>query len=623
MEKRFIYEELKKKIDDLGMMCGLEIHQQLEGRKLFCSCPTTIRNDKPTQIYKRKLHLSMGELSSMDKAAQNEILKDKTNIYYGYDDTTCLVEMDDEPPHAPSMKAIKSSLIIADFLNANVVDELHFMRKIVLNGSNTSGFQRTGLVATDGNLILRDKKYGIESICIEEDACKIEERNDVENVYNTSRLGIPLIEIATAPDIRNPDEVIFLASKIGMILRSLNNVKRGLGTIRQDLNVSIKGGIRVEIKGAQTLDTLKKAVELEALRQYRILELKKYFQDKKILKSKIQIQDLTKLLKNTDSKILKESIKQKDGVIFATKIDNFNGIFGIELNPNRRVGSEFADRVKHATSLKGLFHSDELPNYGVTDFEVEKIKKELNVSEKDGFLIVAGSKSKVNIAFETINNYMDELFLKEKPHVRQPKEDGTSAFQRVMPGSSRMYPETDIRPIDTSIIDYEKPVLLETIENNLLKLNLHKDLAHKVAYLGEGDFVIDLSHKFKNLKINFIAENILNLEKAVFDESNVDISFSNADKEALLSLINDNKIGKGNLVKLASLKTIGVSFEKIAKENNLLLLSKKDLEKQIKLEVESIDKSNIKRAMGILMGKFAKKGDPRIVRELIDQYLNE
>lgn len=620
MDKKFDYDSLIKKIDTLGLMCGLEIHQQLEGRKLFCMCPTTIRSDTPKEIYRRKLNLSMGELNSMDKAAKNEIIKDKVNVYYGYD-TTCLVEKDDEPPHSPSMQAIKSSLIVADFLRAKIVDELHFMRKIVLNGSNTSGFQRTGLVATDGYLNVDGKDYGIESICIEEDACKIEEKNENENIYNTSRLGIPLIEIATAPDIRKTDEVIPLATKIGMILRSLNNVKRGLGTIRQDLNVSIKGGVRVEIKGAQTLDVLKKSVELEALRQYRLQELRDYFKKENIKKPEIEIKDVTHLFHETKSKILLQSLN-KNGIIYATKVKDFFGIFGIELNPNRRVGSEFADRVKNATSLKGLFHSDELPNYGVTQEEVDILKKELNVSLKDGFLIICGEKEKVEFAFVTIKDYMEELFIQEKGHVRQPKEDGTSAFLRVMPGSSRMYPETDIKPIVTKEIKYEKPILLEEIEEELIKLNLHKDLSHKVVYSGYGLILLNFTKKFKNLKINFIAENMMNLSKAVMEEYKIEFEFSEKDQEDLFDLIDKNKISKGNLVKLASMKSENATFLELAKKNNLLLLSKEELEVEIKNEIKNIDLTNPKRAIGVLMGKFANKGDPLVVKEIIDSCLN-
>ncbi|MDD3263994.1 MAG: Glu-tRNA(Gln) amidotransferase subunit GatE [Candidatus Nanoarchaeia archaeon] len=620
MDKKFDYDSLIKKIDTLGLMCGLEIHQQLEGRKLFCMCPTTIRSDTPKEIYRRKLNLSMGELNSMDKAAKNEIIKDKVNVYYGYD-STCLVEKDDEPPHSPSMQAIKSSLIVADFLKAKVVDELHFMRKIVLNGSNTSGFQRTGLVATDGFLNVDGKDYGIESICIEEDACKIEEKNENENIYNTSRLGIPLIEIATAPDVISPNEVIPLATKIGMVLRSLDNVKRGLGTIRQDLNVSIKGGVRVEIKGAQTLDVLKKSVELEALRQYRLQELRNYFKTEKIEKPELKIENVTHMFHETKSKILLQSLN-KNGVIYATKVKDFLGVFGIELNPDRRVGSEFADRVKNATSLKGLFHSDELPNYGVTQQEVDLLKEKLNVSQKDGFLVICGEKEKVEFAFVTIKDYMEELFLQEKGHVRQPKEDGTSAFLRVMPGSSRMYPETDIKPIETKEIKYEKPVLLEEIEEQLIKLNLHKDLSHKVVYSGYGPILLNFTKKFKNLKINFIAENMMNLSKAVTDEYKVEFDYTDKDQEDLFDLIDKNKVSKGNLVKLASMKSEGKSFLELAKENNLLLLSKEELELEIKNEIKNIDLINPKRAMGILMGKFANKGDPLVVKEIIDSYLN-
>ena len=224
----------------LGLKCGIEIHQQLEGRKLFCSCKTEIRKGNPDFTVKRRLRAAAGEAGEIDIAARHEEEKGKEFIYHGYDDINCLVELDEEPPPPMNQEAIKTTLQVAKLLNAKIVDEIQVMRKTVVDGSNTSGFQRTALVAKDGFVKVGGKRIGIPTICLEEEACQIIERKKEYDVYNLSRLGIPLVEIATAPDIETPEECKEVAAKIGMVLRSVPGMKRGIGTIRQDVNVSIK-----------------------------------------------------------------------------------------------------------------------------------------------------------------------------------------------------------------------------------------------------------------------------------------------------------------------------------------------------------------------------------------------
>jgi len=255
----------------LGFRCGLEIHQQLEGKKLFCPCPTVIRKDKPDFMIKRKLRASAGETGEIDIAARHEQEKDKYFIYQGYNDTTCLVETDEEPPHDVNKDALRTALQVAHLLNARIVDEIRFMRKTVVDGSNTSGFQRTALVAADGFIEVGGKKIMVPTVCLEEEACQIVERKKDYDTYNLSRLGIPLIEIATSPGIENPEQCKEAALKIGMILRSVEGMKRGIGTIRQDVNVSIKDGARTEIKGFQEVKSIPAVIENEIKRQMTLI----------------------------------------------------------------------------------------------------------------------------------------------------------------------------------------------------------------------------------------------------------------------------------------------------------------------------------------------------------------
>jgi Glu-tRNA(Gln) amidotransferase subunit E-like FAD-binding protein len=254
----------------IGFKSGIECHQQLEGKKLFCSCPTlNLRNTKANITFERKLRAVIGETGEVDKAAAFEMAKGKKFIYEGDSKDCCLVEMDEEPPHQINPEAVKVALEVALMLKARIVDEIQVMRKTVVDGSNTTGFQRTALVAYDGVLETSKGKVRIPVICLEEEACQKLEESKEYTKYRLDRLGIPLIEIATAADIKDPEHAKETAENIGMILRSTGKVKRGIGTIRQDVNISIKGKNRVEIKGFQDVKSMANIIEKEVERQLK------------------------------------------------------------------------------------------------------------------------------------------------------------------------------------------------------------------------------------------------------------------------------------------------------------------------------------------------------------------
>ena len=259
---------------EIGFKSGLEIHQQLDTSKLFCNCPSVLRSDEPDFTVKRKLHAIAGESGEVDIAAKYQAALDKEFIYQGYNDTTCLVELDEEPPHELNPEALKIALQISILLNAKIVPITQIMRKTVIDGSNTSGFQRTVMIARDGYVETPSGRVGIESIYLEEDSARAISREKGRVVWRLDRLGIPLVEIATAPDIKSPEQAKEVALHIGSILRSCK-VKRGIGTIRQDVNMSLKGGERVEIKGMQDMRIFLKVLENEIKRQQRLVKEKK------------------------------------------------------------------------------------------------------------------------------------------------------------------------------------------------------------------------------------------------------------------------------------------------------------------------------------------------------------
>ncbi len=252
----------------IGFKAGIEIHQQIETDKLFCNCPSYLRSDEPNFIIERKLHSVAGETGEIDVAVAHEAAKDKTFLYQGYHDTTCLIELDEEPPHFINEDALNETIKICLLLNCEIYPMTQIMRKTVIDGSNTSGFQRTILIAHDGFIETSFGKVTIQTVCLEEDAARIINKDEKQTIYRLDRLGIPLVEIATAPIINNPKQIKETALKIGEMLR-VCKVKRGIGTIRQDINISIKGHERVEIKGFQDLAMMEITAEKEILRQQK------------------------------------------------------------------------------------------------------------------------------------------------------------------------------------------------------------------------------------------------------------------------------------------------------------------------------------------------------------------
>lgn len=530
--------------------CGLEIHQQLDGKKLFCECDGIIQENNPLYTIMRKLRAVVGETGEVDIAAAQEAMKGKEYIYEGYDENCCLIELDEEPPRGLRSEALTAAIQAAKLFKAKFVDEVQVMRKTVVDGSNTSGFQRTALVAYGGKI---DSKLGpvrIPSIIVEEDSCRIIKDENGKTVFRLDRLGIPLLEIGTEPDIVSPEHAQEVAEKIGSLLRSTGKVKRGLGTIRQDVNVSIEGGERVEIKGAQDLKIIPKLVELEGSRQEKLLEIKKELEKRKVREVFSQIVDCSRLLVNSKAKIIQSTIS-KGGVVFGIKLPEFKGLIGKEIQPGRRLGTEFSDRAKVAAGVGGIFHSDELPNYGILPDEVEQIAKHLDCGNHDAFVLVADMKPKAERALQAVIVRANDSLRGVPKEVRRANEDGTSTFMRPMPGAARMYPETDVLPISITkkMIDaVELPELIEHKTARYEKLSLGHDLAELVAKSDRSELFDDFVKSFKSLKPAYIAELLMTSERNIRRQFNIDISPSDEDFCALLTAIEHDEISKESVI---------------------------------------------------------------------------
>lgn len=426
----------------LGLVCGIEIHQQLDTAcKLFCGCPTKHREVEESNFeFFRYLRPSRSELGEIDRAALEEVLVSRKFVYKSYD-TTCLVEADEEPPREINQEALEISLVIARLLNMEIVDEVQTMRKMVIDGSNTSGFQRTAYIGSRGSINTSQGPVGISILCLEEEAARIIADNGDSLIFSLDRLGIPLVEIGTAPDIVSPAHAREVAQYLGMILRSTGRVKRGLGTIRQDVNVSIEGGARVEVKGVQALNLVEKIVEFEALRQSRLLEIRDELQRRNANVSD-KTWNITELFSDTSSKVIARSLKG-GGVVLAGLLTGFDGLVGKEIQPGRRLGTEMSDRAKRA-GVGGIFHTDELPGYGVTGAEVEAVRALLAAGNGDCVVMVTGPQDRAENALQAVLVRAREALSCVPEETRRALPDGCSEYMRPLPGSARMYPETDV-----------------------------------------------------------------------------------------------------------------------------------------------------------------------------------
>lgn len=613
--------EIKKELSDadirqLGLKSGIEIHQQLEGEKLFCTCPTCIRDDEPDFVVKRYLRASAGESGVVDAAALAETKKKKYYEYEGYNDTTCLVELDEEPPGKVNKEALKAVLQIAKLCTMHVVDQLRFMRKTVVNGSNTTGFQRTALVALDGKLPEHD--VGIQTLLLEEEACKEVDSNTERTRYNLSRLGIPLIEIATAPDMNTPEQIADVCSYIGMMLRSLNNVKRGLGTIRQDVNLSIKEGVRVEMKGVQDLKLLPTLARNEMLRQHNLLQI---FEELKKRNARVVDEEgnahfqPVNTLKKTASKIIKEGLQKPTGVVYGAKLAGFTGLLGLEVCPARRYGSELSDYAK-IMGVQGLFHSDELPGYGVTEEEKQALFTELGCDpERDAFLLIADKEDVAKRAMMAALERAADFALRKEVRVARP--DGTSAFMRPMPGSARMYPETDVRPLELDISSVKIPVLLSERTKQLQKrFGLAEDVVKRLI---KDDIDLDeLVKTYPHIKPSFIVEVYYGLPGILKKKHDVQVDMQKF-APLLLEKLNANEITKDALEEILLCLSRGepVDYERYAP------LCIDSLREEVERIVKDMKGAPLGAIIGKVMSTYKGKVDGKELSSLVKELVNE
>ncbi|MHB1932222.1 MAG: Glu-tRNA(Gln) amidotransferase subunit GatE [Thermoplasmata archaeon] len=442
------------------MKVGLEIHQQLAPRKLHCRCPGELTETVQGAV-ERRLRAAHGEEQGVDPAAEFQAAREL--VYrYEWGPSNCLVDLDEEPPVELDPDALDVALTMALLLHARPVDEIQVMRKIVVDGSNTSGFQRTSLIAVGGYVEVEGRRITVQSICLEEDAARKVAEKDGVVTYRLDRLGIPLIEISTEPEMSSGEEARRVAEEIGALLRATDRVRRGIGTIREDLNVSIDGGRRVEIKGAQELRLLPEYVEREAERQRMLLTVREALRGRGATAPDGPPVDLTGALTGVAGGPVGQALRRQ-GVVLGLRLPGFAGLLRSPPGTTERLGRELADQAR-ACGLHGLLHSDELPNAEIGEECVRRLRELLGAGSPDAFVLVAGTDRRPLLrALEAVAQRAAAALEGVPGETRDPLPDGRSRYSRPIPGRFRMYPETDVPPmgLDPERIDRLRAALPE------------------------------------------------------------------------------------------------------------------------------------------------------------------
>jgi glutamyl-tRNA(Gln) amidotransferase subunit E len=620
-----------------GLKVGIEIHQQLNtSAKLFCNCKPELFKEEPETTFLRRLRPTQSELGQTDPAAFFEFQKGVEILYEANNATSCLVEMDEEPPHQLNREAVDTVLAAALMMKCKPVDEVHVMRKTVIDGSNTTGFQRTCVIALDGEIRVGEKTVPIQHASLEEDAARktAEEGNTIH--YRIDRLGIPLIEVATAPVIRSPKEAEEVSLAIGNILRATGRVIRGLGTIRQDINVSLPNGALIEIKGVQELELISLAVEYEVKRQLNLIkiseELRKEGLNQKNLKE--DFVDVTDIFKQTACKVIRKSLDKNQRVV-AVKLPKFKGYLKGELAHNFRLGTELADRARFWGRVGGIFHTDEMPAYGVTADEIEQLKSKLETEEKDAVVFVADNPENVRDALRAVVERAREALEGVPEETRASNQDGTTRFMRPRPGAARMYPETDIPPVQVTEehVEWVSSHLPELPGQKLHRLakeyRLNEKLAKQILDSEYGE-LFEVIAKESKVSATTVAAFMTETLKALKRDGVPVERITEAHIRDVFKCVGSGQVTKEAVSEIVTwlAQHEGSTVQEATRSIGLKMLSKEELERTIEQAIQTNRKLIEERGanahgaiIGIVMKEVRGKADAALVSELVKQKL--
>lgn len=588
----------------LGLRVGLEIHQQLNsGTKLFCKCPIKKSEEFPIEV-SRKMRPVQSELGEEDPAALFEFLRNKTFVYRANAESSCLIELDEAPPFSMNTTALKIAVQLAKLLNCSLVEEIHVMRKTVIDGSAVTGFQRTALIATDGCLNIDSGPLEIQTINLEEDAATPIAKGDGFVEYRLDRLGTPLVEIATGSTISSPQEAKEAAEKIGLLLRGLD-VVRGIGSIRQDVNISIKDGARVEIKGFQELEKIPALVENEVARQAALVEIKEELHRRGFHNIKPDVKDVTKIFHSTKCNFVRKAIEEGQHVS-ALVLPKFADLLKKQCG-DRTFGKELS--AYPASHGFGIIHSDEdLEKYKLT-VEFQELRKELHAGEEDIVLIIVGNNSEraVNALINRVNYCLVGV-----PNETRIADETGSKYARPLPGSGRLYPESDVPAI--SMARFRDVDVPKTLEEKKLELKeLPEQLAEQIVKSKYYSWFSELKKYDPVLAVTIFLSTYKDLARRGFDISKI----KKEDLDMLLKNIAEGDIPKNAAASILEAVCTGQSVDSAMTDYYQLP------DEQLREIVKSVIKGNPDKSdsalIGIALGKVKGKADGKKIAELVKE----
>lgn len=539
---------MSEDVTKLGFRCGVEIHQQLlTEKKLFCRCPAFKYSTHHDAEVLRHMRPTLSEMGGYDGCALMEFKTKKEIIYLLNKESVCTYEMDDTPPFPINQNAIDIVIEIALMLGCSIVDEMHIARKQYLDGSIPTGFQRTGIVGINGELPFSGRTIGIRQVSIEEESCRevTDEQHTIR--FRTDRLGIPLIEVVTEPDMTTPEEAAEVVRRIGRLMRATGKVKTGIGSVRQDVNVSIAGSTRVEIKGVPRYQNIPDLTRTDALRHKALLEIKADLAKRNITKSSLSTfeEDLTGFMLGTEDILLKQAI-ENGWRIRGINLKGCGGLLIKETQPSRTFASEIAGRVRVIACLDrspNLYHTDAYPMYKGSHIDYKKIHHHLQMNDGDVGIIVWGPQADTATATQEIRLRIEDACAGVPNETRQHRHGGLTDFERILPGADRMYPDTDHPPVRIDGARVQKiaanlPQKPWEIEDELVSMGMTAEGAQKFALTPRRDLVLQLVSR--GIDINLAEHVLMNLGTHL---RRIGVSIENITDDRYLELFDGYKKG--------------------------------------------------------------------------------
>jgi len=617
--------------EKIGFKSGLEIHQQIyTEKKLFCRCPAGKYSHEVNAEILRHMRPTLSELGEYDGTALMEFKTKKEIIYQINRDTVCTYEMDDTPPFQINEDALEKSITIGMMLKCNMIDEIHIARKQYLDGSIPTGFQRTTIFGVDGEIPYKDRVIHIIQISLEEDSCR--EVSDIGHtrIYNTDRLGMPLMETVTAPEMKNPYEVMEVGERLSSLVKSTGLVRTGAGAAREDVNVSITGGTRIEIKGVPSLNRIPRLTYSEAMRQWNLLRLKDELEKRGITSETFESKKdiVTKVIKKAIYKPIKDAIDENKTIGCVT-LRGFKGLLRWQTQTDTYFSKELSDRVRVIaclTTLPNIIHSDSM---GETLFasEWQAVKKYVGAKDNDVIVLVWGDERDVETAMNEIIIRAKEATIGVPSETRQALKDGTTGFERILPGPERMYPDTDLPP---------KRILREQLDRIRKTLpEYYWDSEKWYESLGLPDDVISplaiskyarLFKKLVNdLKINPVLASValIQFPKRLLKKKLNPANISEETLYEIFKMYKDGAIAREGILMLMTeaAKDNGKIEDKIGPPINENELEKIFEETEYELNLKRI--YNVEKKSEILLGETMKKVRGRINGTTASQLLNQ